>query len=186
MGGKVATDDAYALKQIRNCIRDVPNFPKPGILFKDITPLLATPRWYRASVRLLAESCHKYKARGIVAIESRGFLFGAGIAERLGLPLQLVRKPGKLPYKTAGYDYELEYGSDRLEIHIDAIERGRRYLIVDDLLATGGTAAATAKLIEQQGGEVACCAFVIELAALRGRDKLARWPVERLLEYHDG
>ena len=95
-------------------------------------------------------------------------------------PLQLVRKPGKLPYKTAGYDYTLEYGTDRLEVHIDAIRRDQRVAIVDDLLATGGTAAATAKLIEQQGGEVACCAFVIELAALRGRDKLARWPVEHV------
>ena len=185
MGGKTSSNDAYALAQIRKCIRDVPNFPKPGILFKDITPLLATPRWYRASVRLLAAMCHEYKAKGIVAIESRGFLFGAGIAERLGLPLHLVRKPGKLPYKVAGYDYELEYGSDRLEIHIDCIERGKRYLIVDDLLATGGTASATAKLIEQQGGEVACCAFVIELGFLRGRDKLARWPVRSLLDYRD-
>lgn len=180
MGGKIATDDAYALKQIRACIRDVPNFPKPGILFKDITPLLATPRWYRASVRLLAEMCHEYKAKGIVAIESRGFLFGAGIAERLGLPLHLVRKAGKLPYKVAGYDYELEYGTDRLEIHIDCIERGKRYLIIDDLLATGGTAAAAAQLVEQQGAKVAECAFVIELAALEGRAKLS-WPIFALL-----
>jgi len=183
MGGRSASNDTYALAQIKKCIRDVPNFPKPGILFKDITPLLATPRWYRASVRILSEMSRKYKAKGIVAIEARGFLFGAGIAERLGLPLHLVRKPGKLPYKVAGYDYQLEYGSDRLEIHIDAIERGHRYLIVDDLLATGGTAAATAKLIEQQGGEVACCAFVIELGFLHGRDKLERWPVEHLISY---
>jgi adenine phosphoribosyltransferase len=185
MGGKHTTSDGEVLALLRGAVRDVPNFPKPGIVFKDITPVLADPDLLRAAVRLLGERAHTYQPQGLVAIESRGFLFGAPLADRLGLPLHLVRKPGKLPYKTAGYDYELEYGRDRLEIHIDAIERGHRYLVVDDLLATGGTAAATAHLIEQQGGEVVCCAFAIELSFLKGRERLTQWPVERLVAYGD-
>ncbi|RMH42279.1 MAG: adenine phosphoribosyltransferase [Deltaproteobacteria bacterium] len=188
MGGQFARRARAAASgviadDIRAAVRDVPNFPKPGIVFKDITPVLANPRLFRGAVSLMARAIARYQPDEIVAIESRGFLLGAPVADALGLPLQLVRKPGKLPYKTAGYDYQLEYGSDRLEIHIDAIARGQRVAIVDDLLATGGTAAATAKLVEQQGGEVACCAFLIELAFLDGRHSLARWPVERVVEF---
>ncbi len=182
MGGKLAKSTAV-LARLEKAVRDVPDFPKPGILFKDITTVLADPVLFSAAVDLMAARLRRYRPDVICAIEARGFLFGAPLARQMGVPLQLVRKPGKLPYKTAGYDYELEYGTDRLEIHIDAIARGQRVALVDDLLATGGTAAATAELIEQQGGEVACACFFIELGFLRGRDKLARWPVEPIIVY---
>jgi len=182
MGGKLVKS-AATLARLRRAVRDVPNFPKPGILFKDITTVLAEPQLFGSAVDLMAVSLRRYRPDEICAIEARGFLFGAALARQMGLPLQLVRKPGKLPYKTAGYDYDLEYGTDRLEVHIDAIARGQRVAIVDDLLATGGTAAATAKLIEQQGGEVACACFFIELTFLQGREKLSRWPVERIIAY---
>ena len=164
-------------------IRDVPDFPKPGILFKDITPLLADPAAFSQAVDLLAGRLAEHETQGIVAIESRGFLFGAPIAQRLSVPLQLVRKPGKLPYDKVGQSYSLEYGTDRVEIHVDAIRAGARYAIVDDLIATGGTAAATVELVKQQGGVVACCGFVIELVALGGRDKLAGAEVVSLLQF---
>ena len=182
MGGKLATE-ARALARVKRTIRDVPNFPKPGILFKDITPVLSDPGAFRAVIGLLERRIGPYKPDAIMAIESRGFLFGAPLADRMGIPLQLVRKPGKLPYKSVGYDYQLEYGSDRLEMHIDAVEPGGRYAVLDDLLATGGTATAAAHLIEQCRGEVACCAFVIELTFLQGRERLERWPVEKLIAY---
>jgi adenine phosphoribosyltransferase len=181
MGGKIAPRVTVA--QLKRAVRDVPNFPIPGIVFKDITPVLANPRLFRGVTRILADKARAHRAQVLLGIESRGFLFGAALADHLGLPLQLVRKPGKLPYKTAGYSYELEYGTDRLEIHIDAIKRGDRVMIVDDLLATGGTAAAACKLVEQQGGDVVCCAFFIELGFLEGRKKLVRWPIERIIEF---
>jgi adenine phosphoribosyltransferase len=177
------TSELLSIAELRAAIRDVPDFPKPGILFKDITPLLAEPRAFRSIVELLAERVQSHGAQGLVAIESRGFLFGAALALRLGLPLQLVRKPGKLPYETVSVAYQLEYGSDKVEIHIDAIQAGVRYAIVDDLVATGGTAAAAADLIEMQRGRVACCAFVIELAFLKGRDRLGDRQVESLIEF---
>ncbi len=182
MGGKLAKSTAV-LARLRKAVRDVPNFPKPGIVFKDITTVLADPKLFDEAVDLMAARLRRHRPDEICAIEARGFLFGAPLARQMGLPLQLVRKPGKLPYKTAGYDYDLEYGTDRLEVHVDAIAQGQRLAIVDDLLATGGTAAATAKLIEQQGGEVACCCFFIELGFLKGRDKLTRWPVEYIINY---
>jgi adenine phosphoribosyltransferase len=169
--------------EIKRFIRDVPDFPKAGILFRDITPLLAEPRAFAAVVDLLAERVTAHRAESVVAIESRGFLFGAALAARAGLPLELVRKPGKLPYQTVGMEYALEYGSDRVEIHVDAIRPGRRHAVVDDVIATGGTAAAAAELVEQQGGVVAVCAFVIELAFLAGRKRLGGRPVESLLVY---
>jgi adenine phosphoribosyltransferase len=169
--------------ELKAIIRDVPDFPRPGILFKDITPLLADPRAFASAVELLGERIRARGAESIVAIESRGFLFGAAIAARLGLPLQLVRKPGKLPYKTVSVAYELEYGTDRVEIHTDAIQPGTACAVVDDLIATGGTAAAAAQLVEMQRGVVACCAFVIELGFLNGRERLGRRPVEALLAY---
>jgi adenine phosphoribosyltransferase len=174
---------AAKLELIRNRIRDVPDFPKPGVLFKDITPLLADPRAFAASIELLEQRLQGHHAEGIVAVESRGFLFGAALAARMGLPLQLVRKPGKLPYKTVGVSYDLEYGSGRVEIHVDAIEDGRRYAIVDDLIATGGTAGAAAELIELHKGRVACCAFIVELAFLDGRKRLGERPIESLITY---
>jgi adenine phosphoribosyltransferase len=171
------------IAELSAAIRDVPDFPRPGILFKDITPLLSDPRAFHTIVEMLAERVQGRGAQGIVAIESRGFLFGAALATRLSLPLQLVRKPGKLPYQTVSVSYELEYGSDRVEIHIDAIEAGATYAVIDDLIATGGTAAAASQLVEMQRGKVACCAFVIELGFLNGRARLGQRPVETLLSF---
>ena len=171
------------LDKLRQRIRDVPDFPRPGVIFRDITPLLAHAESFRWTVEQLAERIRRHRADGLVAVESRGFIFGTALALALGLPLQLVRKPGKLPYRKVSIAYELEYGRDTLEAHEDAFAAGNRYAIVDDLVATGGTAAAAAALVESRGAQVACCAFVIELAFLNGRQKLARYPVESLLVY---
>jgi adenine phosphoribosyltransferase len=167
-------------------IRDVPDFPKPGILFKDVTPLLGDGPAFRLVTDLLAE---RVRAGGpaalpelIVGIESRGFIFGAALAERLGLGFVPVRKPGKLPFRTTRETYALEYGTDALEMHEDAVQ-GRRCLIVDDLLATGGTAAATGRLVERQGGTVEGFAFVIELDFLKGRERLGGKPMHALIHY---
>ncbi|WP_428264025.1 adenine phosphoribosyltransferase [Haliangium sp.] len=172
-----------SIDAIKDAIRDIPDFPKPGILFKDITPLLADPTLFGRTIDMLAERVGAHDPAGIVAIESRGFLFGAPVASKLGIPLQLARKPGKLPYKTVGVTYDLEYGSDRMELHTDAIEAGASYAVIDDLIATGGTAAATADLIELQRGRVACCAFVIELSFLGGVQRLGSRPIESLIRY---
>jgi len=171
------------LEEIRSLIRDVPDFPKPGIVFKDITPLLASPRGFSAAIGHLAGHAQAFRADGVLAIESRGFLFGGALARELGLPLQLVRKKGKLPRAVVSVSYELEYGVDHVEMHTDAIEQKRRYLIVDDVIATGGTAAATARLVRQQGGDIAACLFCIELAFLRGREVLGDTPVHSLITY---
>ena len=171
------------LEEIRSLIRDVPNFPKPGILFRDITPLLADPAAFRATTDVLAERVEPLRADGILAIESRGFIFGAALATRVGLPLQLVRKRGKLPRESFSVEYELEYGVDHLEMHKDAVRAGGRYLIVDDVIATGGTAAAVAKLVTQQRAAIAACAFVIELTFLNGRGRLAGHDVISLICY---
>ena len=170
-------------QEIQAFIKDVPDFPKPGIIFKDITPLLAEPRAFRATIDALAQRLESLSAHGILAIESRGFIFGGALAARLGLPLQLVRKRGKLPRQALSVRYELEYGFDHLEVHSDAIEPGRRYLIVDDVIATGGTAAAVAELVELREAAVAACAFVIELKFLDGRRKLDGHSVVSLIDY---
>jgi adenine phosphoribosyltransferase len=170
------------LPKIAERIRAIPDFPKPGILFRDITPLLGHGPSLRLTIDLLAEKVAPMRPELIVGIESRGFLFGAALAERLGVGLAPVRKPGKLPYKTARETYSLEYGTDALEMHEDAVA-GQRVVIVDDLLATGGTAAATARLVERQNGDVCGFAFVIELAALGGRRQLAQHAVETLLQF---
>ncbi len=158
--------------QLIAIIRDVPDFPKPGILFKDITPLLADGAAFAATVAMLAERTQAVRADVVVAIESRGFLFGAPVAAQLGLGIVPVRKRGKLPFRTQRVEYALEYGTDILEIHEDALKPGARVVIIDDLLATGGTAAATALLCSQLGAEVVACCFVIELAFLAGRQRL--------------
>ncbi|TLS78198.1 adenine phosphoribosyltransferase [Mariprofundus erugo] len=163
-------------------IRDVPDFPKPGIIFKDITPLLADGEAFSAVIEEMAALVDG-RVDAIVGIESRGFIFGAALAQRLGLGLVTVRKPGKLPADVHAVEYELEYGVDRLEIHRDALAPGHRVVIVDDLLATGGTAAATVKLIEMLGAEVASCLFVIELDFLEGRKALAGTAVASLLHF---
>ena len=175
------TSDAR-IERIVSRIRDVPDFPKPGILFKDITPLLGDGPAFRLVTDLLAEHVAARKPELIVGIESRGFIFGAALAERLGVGFVPVRKPGKLPYKTTRETYSLEYGTDALEMHEDAVEK-RRCLIVDDLLATGGTAAATARLVERQGGLVEGFVFVIELDFLKGRGRLGGRSVHALLHY---
>jgi len=169
--------------EIKALIADVPDFPKPGIVFKDITPVLAHPKAFAAVIDQLAEHAAALRAEGVLAIESRGFIFGAPLAQRLGLPLQLVRKRGKLPRKAVTARYELEYGFDHLEMHADAVRKGGRYLIVDDVIATGGTAAAVAGLVAQQGATVAACLFLIELTFLHGRDKLPGLDVHSLIDY---
>ncbi|HEY5623057.1 MAG TPA: adenine phosphoribosyltransferase, partial [Gammaproteobacteria bacterium] len=151
------------------------------IVFKDITPLLATPEAFSTITEMMASAVTGLDADAMLAIESRGFIFGAALADRAGLPMHLVRKRGKLPRESVSITYELEYGIDHLEVHADAIEKGGRYLIVDDLLATGGTAAAVRELVEREGGEVVSCAFVIELGFLEGRRELDGCPVVSLI-----
>jgi len=167
---------------LKRHIRDVVDFPKPGIVFKDITPLLQNHEVFSKIIETLAE---RYQAEGIhavIGIESRGFLFGAPLAHQLKTSFIPIRKKGKLPYKTVDMSYDLEYGSATIEMHEDAIERGQRVIIIDDLLATGGTAEAACKLIERQGGKVVECAFVVELAFLNGREKI-KSPVHSLVKY---
>lgn len=163
-------------------IRDIPDFPKPGIVFKDITPLLADGEAFAAVIDELAD-CIGDDVDAIVGIESRGFIFGAALAQRLGMGLITVRKPGKLPAEVLSIEYELEYGVDRLEIHRDALTEGHRVVVVDDLLATGGTAAATVQLIRNLGAEVDACLFVIELGFLNGREALSGTTTHSLLNY---
>ena len=168
---------------IEGRIRDVPDFPKKGIVFKDITPLLQDPKAFARSIELLDESTRDRPFDLVCGIESRGFLFGATLAKHLGKGFIPIRKPGKLPWKTAAESYELEYGKDTIEIHVDAASGGKRVLMVDDLLATGGTMAAALKLVRKIGGEPVGCAFVIELAFLDGRKKLGDIPVHALVRY---
>src|SRR6516164_3569625 len=153
-------------------IRDIPDFPKPGILFKDITPLLAEPRAFQAAIDLLCGRYAKQAVDAVAAAEARGFLFAAPLALLLKKPLIPLRKPGKLPYRTHALQYDLEYGSAEVQVHIDGVSKGARVLLVDDLLATGGTMQAGCQLIEKAGGQVASCAFLVELAFLKGREKL--------------
>ncbi|MCK6555482.1 adenine phosphoribosyltransferase [Candidatus Binatia bacterium] len=167
---------------IKSYIRDIPDFPKPGIIFKDITPLLADGAAFRTVVDRIAAR-HRTGIDKVVGIESRGFLIGAAVAYALGCGLAVVRKPGKLPSTTYTAEYELEYGNDSLEIHRDAFGHPCRVLIVDDLLATGGTASAAIALVERLGGEVVECAFLVELAVLKGRERLQPHRVFALAEY---
>ena len=164
-------------------IRDIPDFPKPGILFKDITPLLADPTAFRASVERLAERYGTQRIDAIAAAEARGFLFAAPLALALRVPLVPLRKPGKLPYRTYSLKYDLEYGQAELHMHVDGITPGQRVLMIDDVLATGGTMAAGCKLVEQAGGVVVSCAFLVELAFLKGRQKLTGYDLFSLLSY---
>lgn len=170
-------------QRVRDAIRDVPDFPKPGILFKDITPILLDPALCSAVADELARSASDVDA--VVGVESRGFLFGMMIAERLKVPFITVRKAGKLPYRTISYSYDLEYGSATVEMHIDAVRPGMRCLVHDDLLATGGTAAAAAELIAMQGGAVAGFSFLVGLSFLGGADALSRYaaPINSIITY---
>lgn len=168
---------------LRHLIRDVPDFPKPGILFRDVTPLLADPDGLRRAVEALAEPFRKAGVERVLGIESRGFLLGAPVALALGAGLVIVRKPGKLPWQTVSASYELEYGSDTVEMHVDAVTPGQRVLIVDDLIATGGTACAAVELARGAKADLLGCAFLIELAALGGRARLDVPVVHSVLEY---
>ena len=169
--------------QLTDYIRDIPDFPKPGILFKDITPLLAEPPAFAQAIRLMSDHYRGHKLDAIAAAEARGFLFAAPMALELKLPLVPLRKPGKLPYRTYSLKYDLEYGSAELQMHVDGVQPGTRVLLVDDLLATGGTMRAGCSLIEQAGGQVAGCAFLVELAFLGGRKQLDRYDVFSLITY---
>ena len=171
------------MEHLKAMIRHVPDFPKPGILFYDITTLLRDPAGLRESIDGLAKPFRDQRIDVVVAIESRGFILGAAVADRLGVGFVPVRKPGKLPARTLQQSYDLEYGSDALEIHQDAITPGQRVLIVDDLLATGGTARAALDLVRKTGGEVAGLAFLVELQFLDGRTRLGDVPLFVALQY---
>ncbi|MEP7215238.1 MAG: adenine phosphoribosyltransferase [Anaerolineaceae bacterium] len=171
---------------LKSLIRDVPDFPNPGILFRDVTPLLSDPVAFRYVINALAEMAGRTLPGAIVGIESRGFLFGSPVAVHLGLPFVPVRKPGKLPAARMSVEYSLEYGESQLDIHQDGFEPGTRAYVIDDLLATGGTARAAAKLVEMARGEVAGFGFVIELEALGGRRLLAGYQADALVKYRAG
>lgn len=172
--------------RVRAAIRDIPDFPQPGILFKDITPVLADGPLFSAVVGRLADRFAGQGIEAVVGIESRGFIFAAPIADRLGCGFVPARKPGKLPHRTVRVDYALEYGTDALEAHADAIRQGQRVLIIDDVLATGGTAAAAVRLVERLGGEIVGVGFVVELALPGARDRLAGLPIEVVVGYAGG
>jgi adenine phosphoribosyltransferase len=164
-------------------IRDVPDFPKPGILFKDITPLLAEPRAFREAIQALRDHYANQRIDAVAAAEARGFLFAAPLAMLLERPLIPLRKPGKLPYRTHALQYDLEYGSAELQMHVDGVAAGENVLLVDDLLATGGTMEAGCKLVQKAGGKVAGCAFLVELQFLKGRERLVPHEVFSLIQY---
>jgi adenine phosphoribosyltransferase len=164
-------------------VRDIPDFPKPGIVFKDITPILASRDGLDAAVAGLADYARDLDVEIVIGAEARGFLLGPALARELNAGFVLARKPGKLPHETVRAEYLLEYGTDALELHSDAVAAGARVLVHDDLLATGGTAKALCELVEQLGGEVVGCAFLIELAFLDGRERLADYPVHALIAY---
>jgi adenine phosphoribosyltransferase len=171
------------LEELKGLIREIPDFPQPGVLFRDIAPLLRDPAALRAACERLAEPFRGDAIDLVVGIESRGFIFGPPVALALGAGFQMARKLGKLPGKTLGERYALEYGSAEIEIHADAIAPGQRVLLLDDVIATGGTAAATARVVQRAGGRVVAAVFLIELAALAGRSALGGIPVVSLIRY---
>lgn len=168
---------------LKNHIRDIPDFPKEGIVFKDITTLLADPAAFKKSIDVLASQHRKGSIDFVVGVEARGFIFGAPLAYKLGCGFIPVRKKGKLPYKTQSIEYELEYGTDTLEIHEDAIPKGSRVLIVDDLLATGGTIKAVSDLVKSQGADVAGISFLVELKFLKGKNKLKDMDIYSVIKF---
>ena len=171
------------MEDLKKLIRDVQDFPKEGIIFKDISTLLKDGPQFRKSVDLLAEQYNPENIDLVLGVESRGFIFGAALAYKWGKPFIIVRKPGKLPAATVKEEYELEYGTDAIEIHRDAISKDQRVLIVDDLLATGGTVAAVTRLVEKLGGKIAGIAFLIELSFLKGKELISKYDVFSLLKY---
>src|SRR5213078_3404845 len=170
------------IEQLRAAVRDVPDFPKAGIVFKDITPILSAPLLFRASIDLFLERCRGKNIDKIVGIDARGFLFGSAVAYELGLGFVPIRKRGKLPYTTATAKYSLEYGEAEMEMHTDAVRKGERVVLVDDLLATGGTSAAAAALIRNAGADLVEAQFLIELESLEGRKRLGSTPVTSFLK----
>ena len=171
------------MDRLRNKIRDISDFPKPGIIFKDITPLVRDPAAMRLAVHQLIQPFLGRDITAVAGMEARGFIFGSLVAWDLGLPFIPLRKPGKLPYEVQSVDYDLEYGSATLEAHIDAFSVNDKVLLIDDLLATGGTAKASCDLVEKMGAKVEACAFVVELDFLQGREKLSNYEVHALLHY---
>jgi adenine phosphoribosyltransferase len=169
--------------ELEQFIREIPDFPTPGIVFKDLTPLLADAGALAAAVQQMADGAESLNPDLVIGAEARGFILGPSLAQELGAGFVLARKPGKLPHDTISAEYELEYGTDLLELHSDAVQSGSRVLIHDDLLATGGTAAALIELVEKLGGEVVGCAFLMELSFLGGRAKLEPHPVQSLISY---
>ena len=168
---------------LRHFIRDIPDFPKPGILFRDITPLLADAQALSCAIEQLAKPFEGKGIDVVAAVEARGFIFGSAVAKALGVGFVPIRKQGKLPYETHSVSYGLEYGEDVVEVHTDAVQSGNKVLMVDDLLATGGTMVAACELIEKLGGEIAGLTFLIELAALKGRDKLEQYDIHTVITY---
>jgi adenine phosphoribosyltransferase len=177
------TARAAIADEVRHTVRDIPDFPKPGILFRDITPLLAAPVLFAKAVAALAAPFEGQGISHVASIESRGFILGAPVALALGAAFVPMRKPGKLPAATVREEYKLEYGTDALEMHADALRGARGVLVLDDVLATGGTAVAACRLVERAGARVTACAFLIELTGLHGRDALGATRVESLLAY---
>ena len=172
-----------ALEKLRSAIRDVPDFPKPGIVFKDITPVLCDGVLFRQSIDLFLDRCRDKRIDKIVCIDARGFLFGSAVAYELGLGLVPIRKKGKLPYKCESAAYTLEYGEAEMEMHVDSVQPGERIVLIDDLLATGGTSASAVALIKKVGGELVEAQFLIELEFLHGRKKLEPTPMVSFLKY---
>lgn len=168
---------------LKDYIRDIQDFPKPGILFRDITPMLIHPSAFAAAIDQMAAHCQDLQPDILVAAEARGFIFAAPLALRLGVGFVPIRKPGKLPFDTHSFHYELEYGNDTLEMHVDGVSAGQRVLVVDDLLATGGTVKACCNLLEQVHAKIVGCVFAIELTGLRGAHAIAPHPVFSLLQY---
>lgn len=168
---------------LEKSIRNIPDFPKPGILFRDITTLMQNKAAFKKAVDLLAKKYKTKKIDKVVGVEARGFIFGAAVAHKIGAGFVPVRKHGKLPYKTISTTYELEYGTDTLEIHKDAITSGEKVLIIDDLLATGGTIKAVTGLVKQLGGKISGIGFVIELVNLKGKDKFKEYPIYSLVKF---
>ncbi len=171
------------MNRLKNKIRDIPDFPKPGIIFKDITPLVKDPVALRLCIHQLIHPFLEREITAVAGMEARGFIFGSLVAWELAIPFVPLRKPGKLPYEVQSVSYDLEYGSATLEAHIDSFEENDRILVVDDLLATGGTAKASCELVEKLGAKVEACAFVIELDFLKGREKLKEYELHSLLHY---
>jgi adenine phosphoribosyltransferase len=171
------------MMELKSIIRDIPDFPKPGIIFKDITPVLKNPQAFRETIDRIAKESENLHINRVVGIEARGFIFGAAVAYKLGVGFVPIRKPSKLPYETIRETYLLEYGMDTLEMHTDALEKDDRVLLVDDLLATGGTMQAAVRLVEKTGAKAVGLFFVVELAFLKGREKLSGYNVQSLISY---